>query len=100
MGRSRDHRDRPIIEVIELVRGMALGTPRVRSGREVTAGSQDAGLGCDQATFCARDPAGRLPEREDALSLPLFVCPCQDVTVVFRRLPGVGVHGLPPFVCL
>jgi len=65
----------------------------------VTAGSQDAGLGSDQAAFRARDPAGRLPQREDAIRLPLFVCPCQEVTVMFRRLPGVGVHGFPPFVC-
>ncbi len=71
----------------------------VRSGRDVTAGSQDAGLGCDQAAFRARDPAGRLPEREDAIPLPLFVCPCQMGTVMFRRQPGVCVHGLPPFVC-
>jgi hypothetical protein len=63
----------------------------------VTAGPQDTGLGRDQAAFRARDPAGRLPEREDAIRLPLLVCPCQEVTVMFQRLPGVGVHGLPPF---
>jgi hypothetical protein len=72
----------------------------VWSGREVTAGSQDASLSSDEAAFRARDLAGRLPEREDAITLPPFVCPCQEVTVMFRRLPGVGVHGLPPFVCL
>ena len=71
----------------------------MRSGRVVTAGSQDAYLGSDQATFRARDPAGRLPEREDAIRLPLFVCPCQEGTVTFRRLPGMGVHGFPPFMC-
>src|SRR6266702_8378885 len=69
------------------------------SGREVTARPQDASLSGDQAALRARDPAGRPPEREDAISLPLLVCPCQEVTVVFRRLPGMGVHGFPPFVC-
>jgi hypothetical protein len=88
MGRPRDHRGRPIIE-----------SHHVLSGRVVTASSQDAGLSSDKPAFRARDPAGRLPEREDAITLPLFVCPCQEVTVMFRRLPGVGVHGLPPFVC-
>ena len=32
-----------------------------RSGREMTASSQGAGLSGDQAAFRARDPAGRLP---------------------------------------
>jgi hypothetical protein len=71
----------------------------VRSGRKIAAGSQDARLSGDQAALRARDPAGRSPEREDAVPLPLCVCPGQKVTVVFRRLPGVGVHGIPPFVC-
>ena len=65
----------------------------------MTARPQDAGLSGDKAAFRARDPAGRLPEREDAIRLPLFVCPCQEGTVTFRRLPGMGVHGFPPFMC-
>lgn len=88
---------------------MPVGRPRVTgtgppskshglSGREGAAGTQDARLSGDQAALRAGDPAGRLPEREDAVTLPLFVCPCQEGTVSFRSQPGVGVHGLPPFV--
>ena len=62
----------------------------------MTAGSKDAGLGGDQAAFRARDPAGRLPQREDAIPLPLLVCPCQEVTVIFRRLPGVAYMAYLP----
>ena len=49
------------------------GALAVRSGREVTAGPQDARLSGDQAALRARDPAGRSPEREDAVPLPLCV---------------------------
>ena len=81
-GRPRFHRHRAFIEVVSC-----------GQDSEVAAGAQDAVLGGVQAAFRARDPAGRLPEREDAIPLPLFVCPCQEGTVLFRRLPGMGVHG-------
>ena len=106
MGRYPDHRAWPIISRTSARPGARPPGPRLAAApslrhralasavrTEVAAGAQDAVLGGVQAPFRARDPAGRLPEREDAIPLPLFVCPCQEGTVLFRRLPGMGVHG-------
>src|SRR5262249_23283871 len=83
MGRSRDHRYRPIIEVIQLVPGIALGTPRaVRPRGDCGLAGRRSGL---RPGDVPRARPGGPPSGARGRDIPAAV-----------RVPVPGGHGDAP----